>query len=270
MLDVSIPREDEAKLNSLQADLSIFGVKVEKDSPIIVPWFPKNLRDLDLVGVKPFDVQEDYNKDHLQFSDPQYRERRNFISDVSKEYKMGSPIPEIPYSQSEVQLWQAIFRKLRALHHDSMSSRYQAHMRRIEKEFSLSQRIPQLEQISNYLKAETGFTLKPINGILSEREALNAFAFKVFCCTQYIRHHKTPDYIPEPDIVHEVVGHAPMLADPDVAVIVRLRRNSRTGLDCYPSEPPTSRFRSWAPCIGIRWSSESVRKPTGSWAMELA
>ena len=51
----------------------------------------------------------------------------------------------------------------------------------------------------------------------SSQEFLNSLAFKVFNCTQYIRHHEDPSYSPEPDLVHEIYGHVPMLLDPEFA-----------------------------------------------------
>lgn len=44
----------------------------------------------------------------------------------------------------------------------------------------------------------------------------------MFLCTQYIRHHSTPLYTPEPDVVHEIVGHGVTLASEQLAEINRL------------------------------------------------
>ncbi len=43
-----------------------------------------------------------------------------------------------------------------------------------------------------------------------------------FHSTQYVRHHDAPLYTPEPDLIHEVVGHAHLLADPQFAELNRL------------------------------------------------
>jgi phenylalanine-4-hydroxylase len=51
---------------------------------------------------------------------------------------------------------------------------------------------------------------------------LENLANGVFLCTQYIRHHSTPLYTPEPDVAHEIIGHAVTLASEPLAELNRL------------------------------------------------
>jgi phenylalanine-4-hydroxylase len=83
-------------------------------------------------------------------------------------------------------------------------------------------RIPQLSEVNEKVQALSGFHLEPVAGLVEPRVFLESLADGTFLCTQYIRHHSTPLYTPEPDVVHEIVGHAVTLASPRLAELNRL------------------------------------------------
>ncbi|MEQ1643259.1 MAG: phenylalanine 4-monooxygenase, partial [Pyrinomonadaceae bacterium] len=77
--------------------------------------------------------------------------------------------------------------------------------------------IPQLSEMNRRLNELTGFRLAPIEGLVETRGFLSWLSYRVMLCTQYIRHHSQPAYTPEPDIVHEAIGHIPMFTNPNFA-----------------------------------------------------
>ncbi|EGR33242.1 hypothetical protein IMG5_057970 [Ichthyophthirius multifiliis] len=184
-----------------------------------VPWYPRTLEEVKYIGNQLMVVKEENNKDHPQFSDEVYRKRRNFIANYTKDYVFGEKIPILKYTDQENQTWRYIYEKLDPFHEKICTESYLKYKRELESTLMINKQIPQLCDLDSYLQSKTNFRIKPAAGILSQREFLNALAHRVFFSTQYIRHHATPEYTPEPDIVHEVLGHIPMFCDPLVADI---------------------------------------------------
>ena len=157
--------------------------------------------------------------DHPGFRDAQYRARRNQIAQLAMNYRPGDPIPDAPYTDDEHRVWQTIWKALRPAHQQFACAQYLAALQRMN---FTDVRIPQLREVNKKVQAISGFRLEPVAGLVQPRVFLENLADGVFLCTQYIRHHSTPLYTPEPDIVHEIVGHGVTLACPELAELNRL------------------------------------------------
>ena len=181
--------------------------------------------DMRVVPLDAYETPADRNKivqlspDHPGFRDAAYRGRRNRIAQLALSYQPGAEIPEAPYTPEEHQVWRAVWHALEPAHRAHACAEYQTAVRRLA--FALD-RIPQLREVNEKVQAISGFRLEPVAGLVEPRVFLESLASGTFLCTQYIRHHSTPLYTPEPDVVHEIVGHAVTLASTRLAELNRL------------------------------------------------
>jgi len=181
--------------------------------------------DMRIVAAEPGDSASDRNvivqldPDHPGFRDQDYRRRRNRIAQIALEYKQGMPVPDAPYTTEEHGLWRTVWDALEPAHQKYACVEYLAAFERLDLP---RERIPQLRDVSERVQAVSGFRLEPVAGLVEPRVFLESLAGGVFLCTQYIRHHSTPLYTPEPDVVHEIAGHAVTLASGRLAELNRL------------------------------------------------
>jgi phenylalanine-4-hydroxylase len=157
-------------------------------------------------------------KDHPGASDPAYRARRNEIAAAAVAWEPGQPIPRIEYTEAEHEVWRIVSRELVPKHEKYACADFVDGVHRLQLP---TDRIPQLDEVSAGLEPLTGFTYHAAAGLVPLREFLGALGEGVFHSTQYIRHGAVPLYTPEPDLIHEVIGHGNLLAAPRFAAIKR-------------------------------------------------
>jgi phenylalanine-4-hydroxylase len=155
---------------------------------------------------------------HPGATDVDYRARRNAIATLAMDWQPGRPLPQAPYTDSEHEVWRVVCAELDRLHERFACRPY---LTGKESLALPTERIPQLDDVSARLVPLTGFRYMPAAGLVPLLQFYGSLADGVFHSTQYVRHHSVPLYTPEPDVLHEVVGHGNCLADDRFAALYR-------------------------------------------------
>jgi phenylalanine-4-hydroxylase len=157
--------------------------------------------------------------DHPGANDPVYRARRNEIAAAAMRWEPGEPAPEISYSYDEQNVWRTVCRELEVKHERYAVREY----RQAKLAVGLpTDHIPNLDGVSALLEPISGWRYLPAAGLVPLKEFYRSLADRIFYSTQYVRHPAVPLYTPEPDIIHEVIGHGHLLATPTFGELHRL------------------------------------------------
>jgi phenylalanine-4-hydroxylase len=106
--------------------------------------------------------------------------------------------------------------------------------------------VPRLEDVNRFLRPRTGFQAKPVSGYVPAFVFFDCLRNREFPTTITIRRGDHLDYLPEPDIFHDVAGHVPMHTDKNFAeALVRFGNCARTAANLAASiRNPEERVRT--------------------------
>ncbi len=171
--------------------------------------------------VVPPDVTElQLEPNHPGIGDHAYVERRKALFQLCRKHrleKLGPPL--IDYSAEETRIWREASPKLDELHIQHACTMYNLAKRNL----SITRDcIPQLRWISERLERESAIHLVPAEGALPYRTFYEYIASRGFPVTQFIRHGSHPEFTPEPDMIHDCLGHVPPLMNRDYAELLTL------------------------------------------------
>src|SRR5437870_1022211 len=171
--------------------------------------------------IEPPDAPElELEAGHPGLGDANYVQRRKNLFALCRQHrldKLGPPL--IDYTAEETRIWREVSPKLDELHRQHASRIYLQAKRTL----GISQQeIPQLRLLSQRVERETRMHLVPAEGPLPYRTFYKYIGERGFPVTPFIRHGSHPEFTPEPDMIHDCLGHVPPLMNEDYAELLTL------------------------------------------------
>ena len=114
------------------------------------------------------------------------------------------------YSEDNHAAWKSLFGRMRPQWDRFANEHF---MKGIESLCLDPNRVPKLDDVNQFLNPLTGFKAKAVSGYVPAYLFFDCLSNREFPTTITIRRHDKLDYLPEPDIFHDIAGHVPMHTD---------------------------------------------------------
>ena len=122
------------------------------------------------------------------------------------------------YDAESHDVWRVLYeRRMEALR-DTASDVF---LRGIERIGLAPDRVPELADVNQRLAARTGWRAVGVQGFIPAAQFFSCLAQRRFPTTLIVRPRAQLDYLPEPDIFHDVFGHVPLHSDPVFAAFLQ-------------------------------------------------
>jgi phenylalanine-4-hydroxylase len=168
-----------------------------------------------------------------------------FIEEARSRGDLFISQPYESYTEANHAAWQSLSRRIRPLWDRYANDHFLAGVQTLQ---LACDRIPKLSEINRILRPMTGFQAKPVSGYVPAFLFFDCLRRREFPTTITIRPADHLDYLPEPDIFHDVAGHVPMHTERAFAeALVRFGDCAHTAVEVT---------------AGIRDAAERVRRLT--------
>jgi phenylalanine-4-hydroxylase len=133
-----------------------------------------------------------------------------FIEQAQQEGRLYIHQPYELYSEANHDAWRRLFARMEDRWRRYANPRF---LQGIDSLCLAPDRVPRLEDVNRFLSPLTGFKAKPVSGYIPSFLFFDSLRNREFPTTITIRDGATLDYLPEPDIFHDIAGHVPMHTD---------------------------------------------------------
>jgi phenylalanine-4-hydroxylase len=133
-----------------------------------------------------------------------------FIEQAQQEGRLYIHQPYELYSEANHEAWSKLFARMESRWRRYANSRF---LQGIDSLCLAPTRVPRLDDVNRFLSPLTGFKAKAVSGYIPSFLFFDCLRNREFPTTITIRDGATLDYLPEPDIFHDIAGHVPMHTD---------------------------------------------------------